>query len=346
MIIDFLKSTFTLAGLQIPFWVLIAVVLVLFVIVVAVIVSKRKNDKNTKQGSIDKQQTIQTAYEKKEPQTKVETFKPAAKSTNANEKAAVAPTKEKPEEKEELKPLGKFEVLLKADGYRFYLVANNGQLLYESTGYTTANGAVKGIDTFKRAVEKGNFIVDEDKFGRFRFILNKRYAGENYTSKAQCESSIESVKNFSARAVITPYQKDEAAEKEYARNNNNKEINIIDWDIIAEKEKTIKKSGKFEIVKCSAGYCFYLIANNGQLLYSSNSYASASSAKDAIKNFKKTVYGGNFVIDEDKFGRHRFILKGGNFYATYIGESYTTKNACENNINSVKNFTKSAAMPE
>lgn len=103
------------------------------------------------------------------------------------------------------KPSGKYEIILKADGYKFCLIANNGQLLYESMGYTTPQGAVKGIATFKKAVNDNNFIVDEDKFNRYRFILNKRYVGESYTTKAACESNIDSVKTFYNRAAVAPY---------------------------------------------------------------------------------------------------------------------------------------------
>lgn len=241
------------------------------------------------------------------------------------------------------KTSGKFETVLKSDGYRFYLIANNGQLLFESTGYTSANGAQKGIETFKKAVESGSFVVDEDKFGRFRFILNRRYAGENYSTKAACESSIESVKNFSKTAAILPYEYDDAAEKKYAESKNSV-IATVDWDAVEKEDSAKKPSGKFEIVKRADGYHYYLLANNGQLLFSSNGYASASYAKEAIQNFKKAVYIGNFMIDEDKFGRFRFILRGAGFSTAYVGESYTTRAACEKIITSVKNFSRTAVV--
>ncbi len=241
------------------------------------------------------------------------------------------------------KASGKFEIVLKSDGYRFYLIANNGQLLFESTGYTSANGAQKGIDTFKKAVDGGNFFVDEDKFGRYRFILNRRYAGENYNTKAACESSIESVKNFSTTAAIVPYEYDDAAEKKYAASKSTV-IATVDWEAVEKEDAEKKPSGKFEIAKRADGFHYYLLANNGQLLFSSNGYASASYAKGAIQNFKKAVYLSNFMIDEDKFGRFRFILRGAGFSTVYVGESYTTRAACEKIITSVKNFSRTAVI--
>lgn len=294
----------------------------------AVVAERKKVASESKPNNDQTKATV----EQTKPEQKQQTDSQSEKQTDAKQQS--------------IKTLGKFEIALKADGYRFYLLANNGQLLYESIGYTTANGALKGIDTFKNAVERANFIIDEDKFGRFRFVLNKRYAGENYLSRAQCESSIESVKNFSKRAAILPYEKDEHAEQKYAEMNAAKKDVVINWEEIEEKEKNTKPSGKFEISESLSGQHFALIANNGQLLYFSNGYASYSSAKEAIKTFKKAVYGGVFIIDEDKFGRFRFILRGGNSNTSYIGESYTTKIACEKNVLSVKNFVQSAVMPE
>ncbi len=242
---------------------------------------------------------------------------------------------------------GKFEIYLTVCGYRFILTASNGQLLYESNGYTSADGALKGIETFKNAVPNGTFVVDEDKFNRFRYILNKRYVGENYTTKASCENSIESVKKFSQTAIVMPYVADEAAEQAYAESMKmRKAQKEIDWEEIEKAEKLVKPSGKFEITKGADGFHFNLIANNGQLLYASNGYASNKSVNEGIKNFKKTVYSGTFFVDEDKFGRFRYILRGATFNSIYIGESYTARAACEKIIQSVKRFVKSAVMPE
>ena len=272
------------------------------------------------------------------------TFEKEAEEKQVTEEGKQVTEEEKivvPKEKKGVQ--GKFEIHLKTDGYRFYLIANNGQLLYESTGYTSPSGAEAGIETFKKAVKSGSFIVDKDKFGRFRYFLNKRYAGENYTTKASCESSIESVKHFSLNSVVIPYEQDKEAEERYNEYKSQK-TPIIDWNAVEEEEKQIKPSGKFEIVESEGGFRYYLLANNGQLLISSNTYASSASAKDGIKNFKKAVYLGKFYVDEDKFGRFRFILRGGNFSTVYIGESYTTRTACEKIINSVKKFTKSAVI--
>jgi len=245
---------------------------------------------------------------------------------------------------ESIKSLGKFEIELKFDGFYFYLIANNGQLLFESTSFTTAIGASNGIKTFIKTVESEPFYVDEDKFGRFKFIINKRYIGENYDSKSACESSIESVKNFCKTAVILSYHYNKDAEKIYAKYKSNKITTNINWEEIERQETNIKPSGKYEIDNRIDGYHFSLIANNGQLLYDSTGYANLSNVKEAIKSFKKAVYVGIFNLDEDKFGRFRYKLRGSGYLVNYVGESYTTKVSCESSIESVKNFSKSAVL--
>ena len=86
-------------------------------------------------------------------------------------------------------------------------MANNGQVLYTGKSYPKLSQCLTGIRSFKRAVYVGNFSVDEDKFGRFRYILKNigvapAFMGESYSTRKQCESSIESVKNFVVTAEI------------------------------------------------------------------------------------------------------------------------------------------------
>ena len=88
---------------------------------------------------------------------------------------------------------------------------------------------------------------------------------------------------------------------------------------------------------------FSLLANNGQCLYTSRLYSDVKSAQGAVEAFRKAVYVGNFFATKDKFGNHRFALKG-NGSNWYIGDSYAEKDRCQNAIESVKNFAKTAEV--
>ena len=294
---------------------------------------------------------VEPAKEEKPEEPKQEEIKaeqPAEEPKQEPKKEAVAAAAVKANTKEkepsmEKKVFGTFEISLCIDGYRFRLYANNKQLLYESTGFTTVDGALKGIETFRKTVAESPCFITKDKFDRFRYIFNKRYQGENYTTAKSAASAAESVKRFAPDAklnVIDPSQEELAAYID--RKTNQRTKADVDWDKVAKEEANAKPMGKLFVDEELAdeeiiGYRYFLVANNGQILYTSAIYASNKSAKEGIEAFKRAVYIGNFYIDEDKFGHFRYILRGeGN--STYVGESYTSKASAENAAKSVAKF--------
>ena len=243
------------------------------------------------------------------------------------------------------KAVGKYEFELEVDGYHFYLIANNGQVLFDSPGFSTLIGALSGLETFKKTVTNGNFDIRVDKYGRYRFILERKYFGENYTTKEQCQKCAESVKNFANNAKIIRYEPDkDAVEKFEEAKTAKRKPNDIDWKAVEEAEKRTPKMGKFEICREDDQYTFYLLANNGQILYSSRFYASETAARRGVDSFKRATYVGNFFIDRDKFGNYRYVLKNIGSAPSFIGESYDNKPQCEKIIDSVKKFVISASI--
>ncbi len=268
------------------------------------------------------------------------------------EKPAPAPAPEaepvKPAAPTGPKVYGKYEFDLAPDGYRFYLVANNGQLLYESIGFTTMEGAIVGIDTFRRAVVGGNFAVISDKYKRYRYVLNRKYYGENYSTRAQCEKCVESVKRFAPDAVVAEFTPTEEQVAAFvAAKASLRKVSDVDWDAVAANEAAASKMGKFEISRGEdKEYRFYLVANNGQVLYTGKNYQKLCQCLAGINSFKRAVYVGNFSIDQDKFGRFRYILRNIGVAPAFMGESYTTRKQCESSIESVKNFVVTAEIVE
>ena len=244
------------------------------------------------------------------------------------------------------KAVGKYEFELAVDGFHFYLIANNGQVLFDSPSFTTLLGALSGISTFKKAVATGNFEVKVDKYNRYRFILERKYYGENYDTKDRCVKCVESVKNFANNAKIIRYTPDKEAVRAYeAAKNSKRSPEDIDWKAVERAEAQAPKMGKFEISREDADhYCFYLLANNGQILYSSRYYTTEAACRKGIESFKRAAYVGNFFVDRDKFGNYRYMLKNIGSAPSFIGESYENKTQCENIINSVKKFIVSASI--
>ncbi|MBQ3639030.1 MAG: DUF1508 domain-containing protein [Clostridia bacterium] len=244
------------------------------------------------------------------------------------------------------KAVGKYEFNLEVDGYHFYLVANNGQVLFDSPSFTTLLGALNGIKTFKKTVAGSDYDVKADKYGRFRFIFANKYYGENYTTKEQCTKSAESVQNFANNARIIPYkpEKEAVAAFETAKSAKRKPEDI-DWVAVAKAEAEAEKMGKFEICREENGeYSFYLLANNAQILYSSRYFANEAACRRGIESFKRAAYVGNFFVDRDKFDNYRYVLKNIGSAPSFIGESYDNKPQCEKIIESVKNFIVTATV--
>ncbi len=243
------------------------------------------------------------------------------------------------------KVVGKYEFELQIDGYHFYLLANNGQLLMDSPAFTTLLGALNGIKTFQKAVALEPFIVKADKYKRFRFILANKYYGENYPSKDKCINCVESVQNFADCARIIPYQPSKEALRVFEKAKKTlKDPDAVNWQKIEKAEAAAEKAGKFEICREEDDYCFYLLANNGHILYSSRFFSNEAACRRGIESFKKAAYVGNFFVDCDKFGNYRYILKNIGSAPSFIGESYTSRQSCENSIASVKKFIVTASV--
>lgn len=244
------------------------------------------------------------------------------------------------------KAVGKVEFDLEVDGFHFYLMANNGQMLFDSPSFTTLIGALNGLKTFKKAVAEGSFEVKVDKYGRYRFILARKYYGENYGTKEQCQKCVESVKNFAFNSKVIRYSPNKEAINAYeAAKNSKRTPDDIDWKAVERAEAQAPKMGKFEIYReDDKHYCFYLTANNGQILYASRYYATEKGCRDGIDSFKRAAYVGNFFVDRDKFGNYRYVLKNIGSAPSFIGESYDNKPQCERIIESVKKFIVSATV--
>lgn len=241
--------------------------------------------------------------------------------------------------------VGKYEFALEVDGFHFYLWANNGQMLFDSPSFTTLLGALNGLKTFQKTVVEGSFDVRVDKYNRYRFILARKYYGENYTTREQCLKCVESVKNFANNSKILRYVPSKEAVKAFELAKISKRTpESIDWRAVEKAEAQAQKMGKFEICAEGDQYCFYLTANNGQILYSSRYYANEKACRNGIDSFKRAAYVGNFFVDRDKFGNYRYVLKNIGSAPSFIGESYDNKPQCEKIIDSVKKFIVTATI--
>ena len=288
---------------------------------------KEENKENTPKKEKSEEEAMKLTKKKEtkpEPKTKAKNAKPV-------------------KEEEKKVAVGKFEICNSVGGYRYMLLANNGQLLYESRDYKSADGCKEAVGKFVNAVEKGEFKVRADKFGLYKFNLksptssNVIYVGESYTTKKACLSVVESVKRF---APVSPVV--DITEADYVADA---EIFDIPEDIRKAVESGTGAVGRWEIALSEpenekSPYVYLLFANNGQLLYESREYKTEDSCRSGIDTFVKTLNEGVFIIDKDKFGRFKFILRSrrAGSQVEYVGQNYQDRPSCINSAISVFRF--------
>lgn len=115
-------------------------------------------------------------------------------------------------------------------------------------------------------------------------------------------------------------------------------------------DPNVETFGKFVIIKnddnSARPYHFRLLANNGQILFGSESYKSKPKS-NSILAFKKVATNiDNFEIDADKAGNWRYKLYNAQHAVIGVGESYSSKQGCENSVQSVIKFAESARLLE
>ena len=238
------------------------------------------------------------------------------------------------------KTLGKWIIKEKGEGeFVAYLYANNKEIMLTSETYSSPDGAKKGIATIrKNAAIDENFTYYRDKNKNYFFKLKTSKnrllcAGETYANKSACLKSIESVKNFVDSPLAEKIEKD---------------VTIINYTPGQDEAYTPRKnSGKWVISELDdETFIAQLFASNGELLLSSESYASYSSAKDAVENITQNGLNGNFIIDSDKKGRFFFKIRNVQKLTLCVGETYSQLTACQSAIESVFGFLKTAKLAE
>lgn len=119
--------------------------------------------------------------------------------------------------------------------------------------------------------------------------------------------------------------------------------------VLFEEPDTDSPKGKFVVIKDDLNpdrpYKFQLKANNGQVLYESESFKIKPRAKQ-IEVFRNTINNGTSTIDSEKNGTFRYKLfkADGTLYG--VGEGYKTRASAESALESVKNFCNTSNVLE
>jgi uncharacterized protein YegP (UPF0339 family) len=196
---------------------------------------------------------------------------------------------------------GTFEIFKDQGGqYRFQLLAKNGERILASQGYTSRTGAKNGIKSVQtNGATKAKYTIETADNGEHYFNLkagNGQVIGtsETYTTKSNAQAGVDAV----IRALASASTADAEA-----------------------------GAARFETFKGQDNKTYFrLRAANGQIVLSSQGYASKSSAESGIATVKKNgIDATRFDVFEGVNGQHTFRLKAGNGQIIGRGEMYASK---------------------
>jgi len=320
-------------------------------------------EKPTEEAPAEEEKPVEAAPVKEEA-APVEKAEPAEEAAPDEEEKTPEETKEEtpaeakeepPASQEEVKPQteiiaapknvatakvpGKYEVFAEAGGYKYRLLANNGEILVVSNTYKSSDGAHKGIETFRKNVENGvlKFYTDKNGYSQFRlFTANDSRVlvyGEFYKTLQGAQSSFDSVKRFYRNVNVIDVKPED--NKTPAR----------EWEFTPSVSAS-SEGGKLELFVEGGKWKGRLLANNGQTLFTTvNNYYDKNGLLQAIALIKKLALEQKDAIhtEMDKQGRYQFVLLGANG-PLVLGESYGSKDAAESAANSTLSFLEKAKV--
>lgn len=283
--------------------------------------------------------------------TEEKTMKITEKTPGTTQKTAKKPTGTAPAKQvaksvaiiatkaEPKRMLGKWRIVIKGENaYIAVLHASNGEVMLTSEIYSTEEGARSGVETIKRGVETGNFVIYRDKGGDYYFKLKSAgnrllCVGEIYTTRDACEKAAESVKRIAKDSPLMI----KVSEGE----------RFIAYTPAEVTPPAKKNQGKWRIEQGeNGGFSAKLYANNGQVMLSTEEVASRKTAEKAIESVCKNCAAGNFYIDKDKFGRFYYKLHNVQKSVICTGETYDKVDSVVSAIESVRRFASNAELTE
>ncbi|MGE0102700.1 MAG: YegP family protein [Blastocatellales bacterium] len=107
-------------------------------------------------------------------------------------------------------------------------------------------------------------------------------------------------------------------------------------------------AGKFQLTKTSDNkFHFNLVASNGQVILSSQTYESAAGAKNGIESVMTNAgEDANYERKTAADGRPYFTLLAANKQVIGQSQMYSSEDAMENGIQSVKNHAAGATLDD
>ena len=205
---------------------------------------------------------------------------------------------------------GKLTFWSAGDGWHFNLKSGNGAILLTSEAYTSRTGAINGaLSVLENGVDPAQYATNQTATGfnvKLKAANNETIAfSQVYSNKSNATRAITS----SVKAVTSYLDKKEA-------NTTGARVDVL-----------IGETG---------AYRFNVLAQNGQIVLSSEQYTSVEGAYNgAFAVQAAAVKATSFKLIESDKGFH-FTVSADNGEIIGVSQMYTTKAAAQNGIASVK----------
>ena len=276
---------------------------------------------------------VKPVEKKKVEEVKPTPTEPKVKPTPAKPTSKPVEVKHEEESKTTRIALGKYEVFPVNDVFLYRLKASNGEIMVISEVYKSKGGAIAAINTVKKNIDSGDLQISCDKHGLWQFKLfasNKRLlvVSANYSTQQGCESAAESFKKFAFISPITVLDEDPEHLMEE-----------IELEALADK-----KGGKINVNAIDDEFEFKLVASNGAVLCSSNTYKTKSATTNNIDTLKEAIKTGRFFVVKDKNDMYQFKLYNTSGRCVIVGEAYKNKSQAISAANSVSAFINLAEV--
>lgn len=215
---------------------------------------------------------------------------------------------------------GKLTFWKATDGqWHFNLKSGNGAILLTSEAYVTRTGAINGaLSVLENGVDPAQYLVHETATGWNLHLRAKNYETIGFSEVYSTKSNAKRAINSSVHAVTTYLDKQEA-------NSAGARVEVSQGE-----------SGKWH---------FNVHAKNGEIVLSSEHYVNASGAYNgAFAVQAEAQNDASFTVLQNAARGFYFTVKAQNGEIVGVSQQYTTKQAAEDGVASLKKLLPSITI--
>jgi uncharacterized protein YegP (UPF0339 family) len=215
---------------------------------------------------------------------------------------------------------GKFDLWQATDGqWHFHLKSGNGRILLTSEAYTSRTAAINGVlSVLDNGVDPAQYELVQAENGYLLHLVAPNHEiisfSQSYATKSSAKRAITSCVN-----ATTSY---------------------------LDKREAVSAGARVDVAQGETGtFRFNLFASNGQIVLSSEAYASAAAAYNgAFAVQAASQLDSEYRILENADGGFYFTLRANNGEIVGVSQQYTTRQSAAGGIASVKSALKAVTI--